>query len=125
MMKAGSGKFTDIQIDKEKKFKRLTKFIKVQSGLSQVADQNLNYNLTMFQKEIDFLRYIRMAQRSPAMQHVFSKMLEYIYTDTLIYIPIIEGLNITAKQAIRYEDPNYEFPDKDMIKPIIKKALKK
>ena len=38
MMKAGSGKFTDIQIEKERKFKRLTKFIKVQSGLSQEAD---------------------------------------------------------------------------------------
>ena len=26
---------------------------------------------------------------------------------------------------MKYEDPNYDFPDKDMIKPIIKKALKK
>lgn len=59
------------------------------------------------------------------MTQVFSKMLEYIYTDTLIYIPIIEGINITSKNVVKYEDPNYEFPEKDMIKPIIKKALKK
>jgi hypothetical protein len=66
-----------------------------------------------------------MAQSSPIIQHVFSKMLEYIYTDTLIYIPIIEGLNITTKQVIKYEDPNFDFPEKDMVRPIIKKALKK
>lgn len=97
MMKAGAGKFADIMIPKNDRITRIKKFIEIQTAVSQEANENLQYNLTMFEKEQDFLRYLRLASRSPMIKTIFSKMIEYIYTDELIYIPIIDGLNLTPK----------------------------
>ena len=110
IIKAAASKFADIKIQRNKKLKRLTNFLKVQTGLSQEADQNLQFNLTMFQKENDLLRQMRMAQRSPIMTKVMKKMLQYIYTDQIIYIPIIDELRLTPKWVLKYEDPNYVIP---------------
>ena len=50
----------------------------------------------MFAKEYDFLRYLRMSIRSPFLKQMYSKLIENIDCDELIFIPMIDGINLTA-----------------------------
>ena len=51
IVKNGAAKTADIMIPSDQKFTRLRKFIEIQWSLSKEAQDNLNYNLTMFCKE--------------------------------------------------------------------------
>ena len=66
--------------------------------------------MTMFAKEHDFIRYLRMSNRSPFIKTMYSKMIELIDCDQLIFVPTIDGINLTAEQVSRYEDPCYLIP---------------
>jgi len=55
---------------------------------------------------------------------MYARLLEKIETDTLIFIPMIDGINITTKQVEKYENPDYVVPNKDQITPIIMKSIK-
>ena len=69
--------------------------------------------MTMFTKEQDFLRYLRMSLRSDLIKSVYSELIEKIETDQIIFIPMIDGINLEAKQIIKYENPDYIIPKKD------------
>jgi len=64
MMKAGATKTTDIMIPQNENMTRLKNFFNVYSMVSKEAGDNLNYNMAMFVKEKDFLRYLRMNMES-------------------------------------------------------------
>mmetsp|Transcript_31760 Transcript_31760/g.48726 ORF Transcript_31760/g.48726 Transcript_31760/m.48726 type:complete len:112 (-) Transcript_31760:985-1320(-) len=81
--------------------------------------------MTMFAKEYDFIRYLRMSVRSPFIRNLYSRAIEPIATDELIFIPMIDGLNLTAEQVARYENPNFMIPQWDQITPKIKWAIRR
>lgn len=75
MMKAGAAKTADIMIPQEQKMFRARKFIEIHTTVSVQASQNLNYNMTMFAKEYDFIRYLRMSNRSEFLKSLYSKVI--------------------------------------------------
>lgn len=81
MMKAGFQKTNDIMIPRGQTFRRLKNLVKIQTIEAKKASDNLNYNMTMFTKEQDFLRYLRMSLRSDLIKSVYSKLIENIETD--------------------------------------------
>lgn len=113
MMKAGFQKTTDIMIPNAQKFRRLKNFMKIQAIDPQQARDNLNYNMAMFTKEQDFLRYLRMSLRSDFWKSVYGELIENIETDQIIFIPMIDGIALASKQVLKYEKPDYEIPKKD------------
>lgn len=92
--------------------------------MSKVANENLNYNIAMYSKEQDFLRYLRMQARSAFVKRMYAKVIEPIACDEVIFIPMFDGVNLTAKQVAKYENPDYEIPARDNITPLIKKSIK-
>ena len=76
----------------------------------------------MFAKEYDFIRYLRMSNRSEFLRSLYSKVIQNIACDELIYVPMIDGISLTADQIKKYENPNYILPTRDRITPIIAKA---
>ena len=81
--------------------------------------------MTMFSKEQDFLRYLRMSARSPFLRNMYQKMIETIDCDEVIFIPMIDGINLTPSKVTSFENPDYIIPTTDRITPIILKAIKR
>lgn len=81
--------------------------------------------MAMFAKEQDFLRYLRMSLRSPFLQKIYSKLLEPIVCNQLIFIPMIDNISLTQEQVKGYEDPNIQLPEYDRITPIIKSSIRR
>lgn len=52
--------------------------------------------MAMFAKEYDFIRYLRMSVRSPFLKRMYSSVIEPIHCDELIYLPMIDGISLTA-----------------------------
>lgn len=71
-MKAGAHKTADIMIPRDEKYLRFKNMIDIYTTVSKQALDNLNYNMAMFAKEQDFLRYLRMSLRSPFLQKIYS-----------------------------------------------------
>ena len=99
--------------------------MEIYSTVSKVANENLNYNIAMYSKEQDFLRYLRMHGRSPFIKRMYAKVIEPIACDEIIFIPLFDGLNLTAAQVTKYENPDYEIPVHDQVTPIIKRAIRR
>jgi len=112
-------------IPRDQTYVRLKNFIDIQTTVSKQASDNLNYNMTMFSKEQDFLRYLRMQARSPFLRNIYEKLIETIDCDQVIFLPMIDGINLTANKVTSYENPNYVVPETDRITPIILKAIKR
>lgn len=110
MFKAGATKTADILIPRDQKLNRFIQFVKIQSNISADARINFRYNITMFSKEQDFLLNQRMLDRSSLMKKMYLKVIEETVCDTIIYIPMIDGINLTARQVTKYEKPNYSIP---------------
>ena len=68
----------------------------IKTTVSTKASENLNYYMTMFSKEYDFLRYLRMQVRSPFLKQIYTQFIEKIECDEVIFIPMIDGINLTA-----------------------------
>ena len=49
-------------------------------------------------------------------------MIEPIVCDEVIFIPMIDGINITPDQVVEYENQNYKIPKYDRITPKIELA---
>lgn len=54
-----------------------------------------------------------MSVRSPFLKRMYSNVIEPIHCDELIYLPMIDGINLTAAQVRKYEDPDYRIPSRD------------
>lgn len=54
-----------------------------------------------------------MSVRSPFLKRMYSNVIEPIHCDELIYLPMIDGINLTAAQVRKYEDPDYRIPTRD------------
>jgi hypothetical protein len=54
-----------------------------------------------------------MSLRSDLIKSVYSELIEKIETDQIIFIPMIDGINLEAKQIVKYENPDYIIPKKD------------
>ena len=50
---------------------------------------------------------------------MFKKLIEHIECDQLIFIPMIDGINLTTDKVKSYENPNIYIPNFDKITPII------
>lgn len=59
------------------------------------------------------------------MKTMYTKCLEDIACNQIIFVPMIDGINLSEKQVMKYEDPYYQIPSKDKIMPIITKAIKR
>jgi|TARA_B110000285_G_C14534522_1_gene342227 hypothetical protein len=68
MIKTGAAKIADIKIPEEQSYNRLKQLVSIKTTVSTKASENLNYYMTMFSKEHDFLRYLRMQNRSPILK---------------------------------------------------------
>lgn len=56
---------------------------------------------------------------------MYKKLIEPVKCDRIIFIPMIDGLNLTAAQIKKYEKLDYKIPTTDHITPIINKAIRK
>ena len=65
--------------------------------MSKDAIETLNFNMTMFSREQDFLRYMRMNTRSDMIQQVYDMTLERVACNEVIYLPMIDGLSLTLE----------------------------
>ena len=79
--------------------------------------------MTMYAKEYDFLRYLRMSNRSPFLKQIYSSFIEKIECDQVIFIPMIDGVNLTHEKIKKYENQDYKLPGRDQLTPVIKKAI--
>lgn len=66
-----------------------------------------------------------MSVRSPFLQNMYKKLIEPVKCDRIIFIPMIDGLNLTATQIKKYENLNYCLPTYDHITPLINSAIRK
>ena len=124
-MKAGAHKTLDIMIPREQKYLRFKNLVNIYTTVSKQSLDNLNYNMAMFSKEQDFLRYLRMSLRSPFLQSIYAKLLEPIACNQLIFIPMIDNISLTQEQIKMYEDPDYEVPNTDRLTPKMKKSIRR
>jgi len=81
--------------------------------------------MTMFSREQDFLRYMRMNTRSDFIQEVVGKMMEQVDCNELIYLPMMEGLSLSLDQMKRFERPDAQPSKYDRITPIISRATRR
>lgn len=93
--------------------------------MSKDAIETLNFNMTMFSREQDFLRYMRMNTRSDMIQQVYDMTLERVACNEVIYLPMIDGLSLTLEQITRYEQAEAKPSKQDRITPLISRALRR
>lgn len=94
MAKAGAAKLADILIPQNEKFLRFRRFLEIQFYLDSDAVNALNYGMTMFTREADFIRYLRMASNSYFMTNLYEKIIVKCRCNEVIYLPMIDGINI-------------------------------
>lgn len=66
-----------------------------------------------------------MSARSNLLKTLYARCIEGIDCNEVIYLPMIDGINITAEKIKQYERADYKIPSYDRITPIINKSIKR
>jgi hypothetical protein len=54
-----------------------------------------------------------MSNRSPFLKQIYVSFIEKIECDQVIFIPMIDGVNLTPEKIKKYENPEYKIPNRD------------
>ena len=66
-----------------------------------------------------------MSARSNLLKTLYARVIEGIDCNEVIYLPMIDGINLTGDNIKKYERQDYKIPNHDRITPIIKKSIKR